>query len=66
MIMAGVAIRIRLELRDLPRLKQLVWELRQLEHDLRLAGLPEAETLTRILDRYFADVAADEPEEPPV
>lgn len=45
----------------MPRLKQLVWELRRLEHDLRVAGVPEAASLTRIFDRYFSDVDEDSP-----
>lgn len=54
-------IHVRLELRDLPRLLALVWELRQLEHRLRLAGSPEADALGRALDRFLADIGADEP-----
>lgn len=52
---------IRLDLRGTDRAKQLVWELRQLERDLRLAGLPEADRLARILERFFADVDEDRP-----
>lgn len=57
--MTGVTVRV--ELRDLPRVKALVWELRQLEADLpAIGGVLGAERLTRILDRFFADVADDE------
>lgn len=54
---------VQIELRDLPRLKQLVWELRELESRLRVAARPEAGELERIVDRFFADITADEPED---
>lgn len=53
-------MQIRIDLRGLPRARQLVWELRQLEHRLRVGARPEAAELERILDRFEADVADDE------
>jgi hypothetical protein len=55
-----VAIGIRIELRDLPRLKQLIWELRQTEQRLRDAGRPEADEIEHMLDRFLADISLDE------
>jgi uncharacterized protein YjiS (DUF1127 family) len=57
-------MQIRLEIRDLERVRQLVWELRQLESRLRVAARPEADELERITDRFMADIGADRPEEP--
>ena len=59
-------IHVRLEIRDLPRLKALVWELRQVEHRLRVGAHPEAEALGHAIDRFLADIGADEPTEPTV
>lgn len=52
---------LRLQIRDMDRVQALVWELRQLEARLRIAGRPEADEIERILDRLFADLAEDEP-----
>lgn len=57
-------MRLVLEIRDMPRVKQLVWELRQLEGRLRVAARPEAGELERIVDRFTTDLGADEPEKP--
>lgn len=62
--MGLVTIRFRIELRDLPRLAQLVWELRQIEHRLRIGAHPEAEILEHSVDRFLADLADDEAEPP--
>lgn len=57
------AAMIQIELRDLPRFKQLVWELRVLEDQLpETGGVLGAERLRRIVDRFFADMAEDEAE----
>lgn len=56
-------IRLDIEIRDLPRLKQLVWELRQIEHRLRVGAHPEAEAVEHAVDRFLADISADEADE---
>lgn len=63
--MAAMAFTIRLELRDIDRVKLLIWELRQLEHRLRIAASPEADVLGHAIDRFLADLGVDEPEGPP-
>lgn len=60
--MGPVTIRFRIELRDLPRVKAFVWELRQIEQRLRIGAHPEAEVLEHSLDRFLADMTADESE----
>jgi hypothetical protein len=56
-----VGFAIKLELRDLARVRALIWELRQLESRLRVAAHPEAENLERIIDRLTTDLTDDEP-----
>jgi uncharacterized protein YjiS (DUF1127 family) len=60
---AADLMQIRLEIRDLERVRQLVWELRQLENRLRVAARPEGAELERITDRFLADIGADREEE---
>ena len=48
---AEIVIRVR----DLPRIRLLVWELRQLADRLRAEGSPHADTLDRLLDRLTGE-----------
>lgn len=45
---------IRVELRDLPAVKLLLWELRKLADEMRVSADPYAERLERTLDRMLA------------
>jgi hypothetical protein len=59
------AVHIVIDIRHMPRLRQLTWELRQLEGRLRGAGRSEADELERIVDRFIADISDDGPDAPP-
>lgn len=50
--MAKAEFTVRLT--ELPKFKQLLWELRMLENDMRVGASPFADRLTRTLDRYTA------------
>lgn len=56
--MASVSMTIRIA--DMDRCRLLIWELRQLESDMRVGADPFAERLERALDRFF-----DGPEDDP-
>ena len=53
--MSEVFAEIVVRIRDLPRFRLLVWELRQLAERLRAEGSPHAGTLERILERLTGD-----------
>lgn len=56
-MVAGVTV--RLDPRGLDRVRLLVWELRTLQHDMRVGANPEAERLENIVDRFMTDLRDD-------
>lgn len=56
--MGNAQVTVTLRLADVPEMKLLLWELRQLADEMRVSADPYAERLERALDRF-----TDEPED---
>ena len=59
--MATAKLTIRIS--ELEPFRLLVWELRQLESDMRIGASPFAERLERALDRFMEGTAPEDPDE---